>query len=392
MDDLAPQEAAVLDQISRNPFAGQQEIADALGIARSTVAAHVVQLIKKGYILGRGYVLPTSGQVLCIGGAVFDRKYRALQPLVAETSNPVEAFHSFGGVARNVVENLARLGEPVGFVSILGDDQTGHHILGHLRDQGVDVSRVIIAPDATTAEYGAILTPAGELALGIADMAIFDRLTPAALSRVWSHVAGAAWVFADANLPAETLAALIRRHEGGRYQLTIDGVSTHKIRKLPADLSGIDLLFMNADEAAALLDLPVARDLPEALDAARAAVARGAKRAQVSMGAQGLAIAGDGYELVIPAVPAASVDITGAGDAMVAGTLHALVSGHDFPTAARTGALMGALTVETPGTVRADLGREMLETHARSRLTAPSAAAPAPELTTPTTPTTPATA
>lgn len=376
MHDLAPQEAAVLDQIARNPFAGQQEIADALGIARSTVAAHVVQLMKKGYILGRGYVLPLPGQVLCIGGAVFDRKYRALQPLVMETSNPVEGFHSFGGVARNVVENLARLGAPVSFISALGDDQTGRQILGHLRDLGVDVSRVIVTPERTTAEYGAILSPEGELALGIADMGIFDLLTPAALSRVWSHIAGAAWVFADTNLPADTLLALIRRQGGGRYQLTIDGVSTHKVQKLPEDLAGIDLLFLNADEAAALLHIPVPQGPQAVLAAARALVARGARRAQVSMGAAGIAIASqdededEGEARIVPAVPAATVDITGAGDAMVAGTLHALVAGEDFLTAAGRGALMGALTIETPGTVRADLGQEMLEAHARSRLAA----------------------
>lgn len=370
MHDLAPQEAAVLEQIARNPFAGQQEIADLLGVARSTVAAHIVQLIKKGYILGRGYVLPASGQVICIGGAVFDRKYLALQPLVTGTSNPVRGFHSFGGVARNVAENLALLGTPVGFISIVGNDQTGQHILGHLRERGVDVSRVILSAEATTAEYGAILSPEGELELGIADMGIFELLTPAALSRVWSHIAGAAWVFADTNLPADTLLSLIQRQGGGRYQLTVDGVSTHKAVKLPENLAGIDLLFLNADEAAALLGTPPATSPEGVLDAARRLVARGAKRAQVSMGPAGIAIAGDGYEEIVPAVPATTVDITGAGDAMVAGTLHGLVQGQDFPAAARMGSLMGALTVETPGTVRADLSEDLLETHVRSRLAA----------------------
>ncbi|TIT26103.1 MAG: winged helix-turn-helix transcriptional regulator, partial [Mesorhizobium sp.] len=77
MDDLGAQEQAVLDLIAANPFAGQQDIATALGIARSTVAAHIVQLVNKGYILGRGYVLPASKRMICIGGAVLDRKYHA---------------------------------------------------------------------------------------------------------------------------------------------------------------------------------------------------------------------------------------------------------------------------------------------------------------------------
>jgi len=370
MDELTPQEAAVLEQISRNPFAGQQEIADALGVARSTVAAHIVQLMKRGQILGRGYFLPGPGHVVCIGGAVSDRKYRALGPVEMETSNPVESFHSHGGVARNVAENLALLGARPGFVSIVGADQTGQSLLEHLRSRGVDVSRVITAPGHTTAEYGAILNQRGDLVLGIADMGIFDLLTPEALSRIWSHFAAASWIFADTNLPAETMVSLIQRQGGGLYKLAVDGVSTTKARKLPKDLSGIDLLFLNADEAAAVLGQARATSIEGALDAARALCARGAARAQVSIGSVGLAVAGVEGEGIIPAVHASVVDITGAGDAVVAGTLHSMMAGQNLPTAAITGSLVGALTIETLGTVRADLSQTLVADHARLRLAA----------------------
>jgi pseudouridine kinase len=368
MIEVTPQEAAVLEQISRNPFAGQQEIADALGIARSTVAAHIVQLMKLGHILGRGYVLPEPGHIVCIGGAVFDRKHRLHAPLEMETSNPVESFHSFGGVARNVAENLALLGERPVFISAVGDDQDGQHLLTHLRGRGVDVSRVIVVPGRKTAEYGAVLSPKGDLVLGIADMGIFDLLTPDTLSRILPHLASASWVFADTNLPVETLHALMHRQGGGRYQLAIDAVSTPKARKLPADLGGVDLLFLNADEAAVILGRPRAKTPEQALDAARALRERGAGCAQVSIGELGIAIASDGMEKTIDAVPATVVDITGAGDSVVAGTLYGLLSGKSADSAARIGGLMGALTIETIGTVRADLSRASLENHARARL------------------------
>jgi pseudouridine kinase len=368
MDELTPQEAAVLEQISRNPFAGQQEIADALGLARSTVAAHVVQLMKRGHILGRGYFLPAPSHLVCIGGAVSDRKYRALGGVEMATSNPVESFHSHGGVARNVAENLALLGERPGFVSVVGGDQTGQMLLDHLRSRGVDVSRVISAPGHTTAEYVAILNRQGDLVLGIADMGIFDLLTPETLSRIWSHFAGASWIFADTNLPGETLVSLMQRQGGGRYKLAIDAVSTVKARKLPQDLTGIDLLFLNADEAAAVLSQPRATTLTGAQGAARALCARGAARVQLSMGAAGLVVAGVEGDAMIPAVPATVVDITGAGDAVVAGTLHAMMAGEDLPTASVTGSLVGALTIETLGTVRADLSPSLVAAHAGSRL------------------------
>ena len=47
--------------------------------------------------------------VICIGGAAVDRKYRAVEALTPATSNPASGTTSFGGVARNVAENLANL-------------------------------------------------------------------------------------------------------------------------------------------------------------------------------------------------------------------------------------------------------------------------------------------
>ena len=58
---------------------------------------------------------PTGG-VLCAGGAVVDRLLHLHAPAVPATSNPARAAASYGGVARNVAENLARLGVDVGLV------------------------------------------------------------------------------------------------------------------------------------------------------------------------------------------------------------------------------------------------------------------------------------
>ena len=368
MNDLTPQEAAVLDQISRNPFIGQQEIADAIGIARSTVAAHVVQLIRRGHILGRGYVLPNPGHLVCIGGAVFDRKHRLHAPLQMETSNPVSSFNSFGGVARNVAENLAMLGVRPTFISVLGQDQIGEQLLDHLRTRGVDTSRVALAGGQTTAEYSAILGPDGELVTGVANMSIFDLLTPEMLAGIWSHLAGAAWVMTDTNPPVETLNALIRRQGGGRYRLAVEAVSAQKATKLPPDLTGIDLLCMNVEEAAAFLGSPRPDGLEGALQMARRLYGLGAAQVQVSMGAAGIAISSAAGEHLIPAVPASVVDITGAGDSAVAGTLFGLLAGKSLLESARIGSVMGALTIESRGTVRTDLSRELLDATLASRL------------------------
>ncbi|MBN9889891.1 carbohydrate kinase [Salipiger abyssi] len=374
MDDLSPLEAAILKHITQNPFAGQQETADQLNIARSTVAAHIVSLTRKGYILGRGYVLPASKRVVCIGGAVLDRKFRARQPLVRGTSNPAEGFHSYGGVARNVVENLALLGHETSFLSVVGDDETGRHLLGHLRNRGVDVSQVAQSMRRSTAEYCAILSPEGDLDLGIADMEIFEELTPDRLDRAWSHIVSATLVFSDCNPPMEAIAALIERSRGTRFQLAIDPVSTHKAQRLPRDLNGIAMLFMNVDEANGYLGRAYTPDRAGASAAATELRDRGAAGVVVSAGTDGLTVADENGVAVVPAVPAHPVEVTGAGDAMIAGTLHSVLAGAALPEASRTGSLLAALTVETATTVRADLSAQFLETNGH-RL---SGAAPSP--------------
>ncbi|MBB6254224.1 carbohydrate kinase [Nitrospirillum iridis] len=358
--DPSDQERAVLDCVTANPFVSQQDMADSLGLARSTVAAHVASLTRKGLLLGRGYILPAARRVVCLGGAVLDRKYQALAPLVPATSNPVSGVRSPGGVARNVAENLARLAVPTALISIVGEDETGREILNHLRTLGVDVSQVAVTVDAPTAEYAAILGPDGDLAVAAADMRIFDLYTPALLDRAWPHLAAACWVFADCNLPADTLAALVARRRDARFQLALDAVSIPKLARLPADLSGIDLLFMNLEEANALLGTSGAT-LADALVAARGLRSRGVAGAVVTLGARGTAVAGGDTAATFAAVPALPLDTTGAGDAMIAGALYRLVAGDDLPTAARMGALVGALTTESKASVHPGLSPQLLD-------------------------------
>lgn len=363
LQDLSAQERAVLDMIIANPFVGQQQIADALGLARSTVAAHIVQLTQKGFVLGRGYYLPVSKRIVCIGGAVFDRKYHAHAPLISETSNPVSGYRSHGGVARNVTENLARLGVNIGFVSILGDDETGRAILDNLRLLGVDVSRAIVTNEAPTAEYAAILGPDNELALGIADMGIFDLLKPEMLETVWPQLASADWVFADCNLPQATLEALLAKKSGSRFRLAVDTVSAPKALRLPQDLSGVDLLFLNLDEAHSLLRHPAGTPRLSADQAISMLRERGVAKIVMTMGAGGVHIGDENGIRHIASVPAQPVDITGAGDALISGTLYCLLDQKPLPEAVRTGTLLATLTTESDASVHPDLSAQFLEAH-----------------------------
>ncbi|MIL09424.1 carbohydrate kinase, partial [Salmonella enterica subsp. enterica] len=164
--------------------------------------------------------------IICVGGAVLDRKYRARAPIVAATSNPADGFRSFGGVGRNICENLARLGAETGFVSVVGDDENGRAIIDHLKRAGADTRHVGFSGRFPTAEYVAVLEPTNDLALGIADMSIFEELGPLALAPALTQAKAGDWVLFDCNLPQETIEWLAGERGKAGFRLACDTVST----------------------------------------------------------------------------------------------------------------------------------------------------------------------
>lgn len=301
-------------------------------------------------------------QIACIGGATIDRRYRAPAALQAGTSNPVLSEpRTFGGVARNVAEALARLSAPVAFVSVVGDDENGRAVSAALQALGVDVRYVAQSPEHRTAEYVAVLEPTGELAFGLADMAILDAFTIRHLDDAWSGLRSALWVFADCNLSADVLRELIaRKRRDASFRLAIDGVSTRKVVRLPEDLAGIDLLFLNEDEARACLGVGSAhgRSLQ---DLGCALIDRGAGAAVLTVGAKGaVVIEGSKTPVPLPAAPADIADVTGAGDALIAASLRRLLDGSTLVDAVRAGLVAASLTIESRASVRPDLSVALL--------------------------------
>lgn len=287
---------------------------------------------------------------LCIGGAAVDGSYRLVAAPVLGTSNVARSAGGFGGVARNVAETLARLGGRVGLLTAVGADASGWELIDQLTSVGADAGLVQVVPGESTATYIAVLDPDGELVIGVNAMDVIALIRPEDVAD--APLDDARWVFAECNLAAETLLAVLeRRRAGGAFRLALDAISVPKSARLPEDLRGIDLLCANADEANAILTAREPASVDGASALARGLVARGAEAAIVSVGAAGCVVATRESAWAIGAVPARVVDVTGAGDARIAGTLWALLAGEPLQLAARAGSLLAALAAESPYTI-----------------------------------------
>jgi pseudouridine kinase len=358
-----PKKQQLLQLIRANPFISQQELADRLGLSRSAVAGYIAGLIRERKLLGRAYVLPDRRPLVCIGAANLDRKLRSLAPLALHTSNPASQAESFGGVARNIAENLARLGTPVALLTAVGSDSSGAALLAHAEAAGIDTHGALRLEDAASGTYTAVLDANGDMVVALADMALYDRLSPAFVAAREAQLAASSLVVADLNLPLDTVDALLAQARRSGVALVLVAVSEPKMARLPRSLAGVRLLIMNAGELAARVGRPLIDDA--ALEAAMREVrTQGARDLVVTRGAAGVLLTlPDGAIARLDAPPAEVADVTGAGDAFAAAVCWSLVQGEsndDLMLACRRGLHLSKLTVGTLHTVHPGLGPDSL--------------------------------
>jgi len=301
---------------------------------------------------------PPTQPVACIGGIVLDRKARVEGGARPGTSNPVSVTTSTGGVAANIARNLARLGCRVSLFSILGADDSGAIAFRELENSGVNASAIIRSRAHATASYTAVLEPNGELFIGLADMDIFEELDPAWADRIAPALAQFPLWIVDTNLSARTIERLLMTHKSNATVLA-DPISLVKSERIRSSLAAVDVLFPNRKEAAVLsgLDVNTPSDVAKAASEIRK---RGVGTVVITLGGDGIYLdAGHGGKFLSGMPAKKIVDVTGAGDALVAGYAYGLIAGGNQEPAL-FGLAAASLTVETEQSIAEDLQPERL--------------------------------
>ncbi len=295
-----------------------------------------------------------SETIACIGGAHRDQRAMLRAPVVLGTSNPGTVYSDFGGVARNVAQNLAHLGCRVLLCSRVGQDEAGRQVLA----QPIDTSLVTVSEAHPTASYTAILESDGELVIGLADMDVYDEVTPGVLAPALPRLREAGHWFLDTNLPGDTIDWLL--DAASPIPVAVDAISVAKSRRLLPLLPRIRYFFCNLAQAGAL----AGASFIDPIEAAHSLRLLGAASGIVSAGPKGIAVYDPTGVTALPALPAVPRDVTGAGDALVAGTLYGLAQHLDLRASAHLGLAAAAITVESPSSAAPYLTPE--ELHARA--------------------------
>lgn len=356
---MTQRERQLLEWIRENPMISQQELADKAGITRSSVAVHISNLMKKGCITGKGYIVRTDPYVAVVGGVNMDIGAVSAGALVARDSNPGHVTTSLGGVGRNIAHNLCLLGQRTAMVTVMGDDDFGRRVQENAKDIGLDLSASAVLPDCRTGTYLYICGPDGDMALAVNDMAVYDRMTPDFLRQRLDFINGSDLVVLETNLPEESIRWLC---DNCKAPILADPVSTIKAEKLRPVLGKLAALKPNRLEAELLSGMSI-RTREDAAQAARKLLDTGLGAVYISLGAEGIYAADrSGDTAWVPCARCHVANATGGGDAVAAALAARMVRGDSLAETARWAVGAGALACEAETTINPAMSWDNIET------------------------------
>ncbi|NRD77776.1 winged helix-turn-helix transcriptional regulator [Bacillus sp. BRMEA1] len=358
---MTEKENQIFNLIRKNPYISQQELAEAVGLSRPSVANIISGLTKKGHIVGRAYIVNESKEIVCIGGANMDRKFQLKEQVLMGTSNPTSSIRTIGGVARNIAENLGRLGMEVSLITTCGADSDWAFI-EESSSLYMNLEKAMKIPGMTTGSYTAVLDPEGELVIALADMEVYEMLTPEMLQKQEILLSRAKCIAADLNCPKETLQYLCDFAKKHDRPLVLIPVSAPKMKRLPDDLSGITWLISNRDESESYFHCKITNQ-SEWSHALEKWLSLGISNVVITNGKNGVMI-GNKEEGIfhVPSIETKEiVDVTGAGDAFSAAVIYSWLEGGSLQEIAKAGAVNASKTLQSSSTVRQDLSAAQLQ-------------------------------
>ncbi|OXB69350.1 hypothetical protein ASZ78_015750, partial [Callipepla squamata] len=313
---------------------------------------------RKGSMPRRGDT--TLPQPVVIGGINVDFIAKAQNPVILSggQTNAGRVRRTFGGVGRNLADCLSRLGLTPLLLSAVGKDEHSESVLHYCHH--MDMSAILQLEGKSTATYSAVITSAGELSIGLGDMDIHQQITeqyvcmPADLqpsayeklcgekkanvdrtlpkvSQFKEKLCQAPLVCIDGNVPLSTIQYVCKLAREHQLAVCYEPTDENKASKpfLSDSWKALTYISPNLQELKAINrtlgnPLPAGTEHSEELTATSLCAAH------------------------YPAIPISKeqiVNVSGAGDSLMAGIAAGMLANHDTDTCVWMGLLAARLSL-----------------------------------------------
>ena len=356
-DKMTFRENEILQIIKSNPMISQQEIADMLNISRASVAVHITNLMKKGQILGKGYIVKKENYVTVIGGSNMDIQGFPNNPLVMYDSNPGQVDISMGGVGRNIAENLSRLNVNTKLISAIGNDLYGNTILSECKNLNIDVNDCLVSDEYSTSIYVSILNNSKDMQLAISHMDIIEKLDESFIHSKHKSIDDSKAIVIDTNLSNEAIDFITRTYS--HLPIFVDTVSTAKCLKIKDILDRFEGIKLNKYEAETLSGIKI-ENLDDAKKSCEFFINKGIKNVFITLGGDGVYCANTDKAVHIPGVKINIVNATGAGDAFMSGIMYGFMNDLDLEETAKFSVGASILALSHKNTINPNLSVDLI--------------------------------
>jgi len=295
--------------------------------------------------------------VSIIGGITADIEGNPYNQLIQGDSNPGKISMSYGGVGRNITENLARMGASVSFVSVAGDDFAGRGAVRELEDIGVDIKNVRLLQEENTAVYMSILNLMGDMELALCNMDVLERISNGFIDAAFDSIKNSKVIGIDTNLTEETLEYTTKKLKN--IPLFLDPVSVTKAERAKNIIGAFHTIKPNRMEAEILSGMTIMSG-EELEKAAQWFIDQGVKRVFITLGAGGVFYQDEKESGLLKPNPVEIISATGAGDAFSAAIMYSYLKGFGIKKTAEIGMAAAAIALQSKSAVNRQMSEEML--------------------------------
>ena len=291
---------------------------------------------------------------IVVTGSVFvDIKGYPIGDFIPTGRNAGNIEYVHGGVARNIVEDIANTGLNPVFVGIADDTGAGEDVIEKLKKSGVNTDYMRKTQDGM-GTWLAVFDQHGEVCASISKrpdlMPILDILDEDG-DEIFS---AADSILLELDIEEEILDKLM--YFADKYGKPVYSAVTNMTIAMERleYLKKIDMFVCNQGEAAILFGDDLMDKNPSELESLLASKIRetGLKSLIVTMAEQGAVyVEKDGTSGVVPAEDVKVIDTTGAGDSFFAGACAALSCGRTIEEACRTGTVLAASVIQSKDNV-----------------------------------------
>lgn len=298
--------------------------------------------------------------ILVLGASIVDIFGFCGRSYAQRDSIPGHIKISFGGVCRNIAENLARVGVNTQFISTLGDDENGKSILEHSRKLGYNMENSLFLEGESTPTYLAILNHQGEMESAVVDMESLNKMDKAFVDGKHEVFENAEYTIVDSDNPI-LLEYILKKYQG-KSKFILDPVSAKKAKKIRHLVKYFHTIKPNRFETEALCGFKIETN-DDLKRAGRFFIEQGVKNVFISLDADGIYyITSEGEEGALACCESINVkNVTGAGDSFVAGIGYGYMNNLNIKDTLKYSVAMSIITITHEETINPNMNHELVE-------------------------------